>query len=188
MSTKFYEEECLPRVKRIASELDFLCENSVDKDDIEEQIEEMTTEWQDALYEAIEDTDEDIDPYDLEGEDLFDEMDKRGIAPDESDIDDYNDLCEQLNELESIGASNLYDYFDDCLDVEYTIDSSGNYIGTCIWVGIGGPSIWVDTRDRAVKLAWGCDRAEWGITSDTAAAIDEIFEERYRCLNTRQWL
>ena len=182
MSTQFYEEECLPIVKKIAQELNYLCDNSVDKNDLEKQIEDMTTEWQDALYEALEDTDEDINPYDLEGEDLLTEMGKRGIAPTEEDIEDYNDLCEQLKELESIGASDLYEYFDDCLDIEYTIDSSGDYLGTCIWVGIGGPNVWVDTRDRAVKLAWGSERAEWGISSDTAEAIDEIFEERYKSL------
>lgn len=182
MSTQFYEEECLPIVKQIAQELNYLCDNSVNKDDLETQIEDITTEWQDALYEVLEDTDEDINPYDLEGEDLLAEMGKRGIAPTEEDIENYNDLCEQLKELESIGASDLYEYFDDCLDVEYTIDSRGEYLGTCIWVGVGGPSVWVDTRDRAVKLAWGCDRAEWGICSDTAEAIDGIFEERYKCL------
>ena len=188
MSTKFYEEECLPRVKSIAQSLDFLCDNSVDKDELEEQIEEITTEWQDALHEALENTDEDINPYKLEGEELLTEMTERGIAPDESDIEDYSDLCEQLKELESIGASNLYEYFDDCFDIEYTIDGSGDYRGVCVWIAVGGPGIWVDTRDRVVKLAWGSDRAEWGIKSDTAEEIDEIFEERYKCLNMREWL
>ena len=182
MSAKFYEEECLPRVKAISRDLNYLCDNSVDKDDLEEQIEETTTEWQDALYEALEDTDEDIDPYSLEGEDLLTEMAKRGIAPTETDIEDYNEQCEQLDDLERIGASNLYEYFDDYLDVEYTIDSRGDYLGVCIWIELGGPNIWIDTRDRAVKLAWGSERAEWGISSDTAEAIDDIFEEQYKCL------
>ena len=183
MSTKFYEEECLPRVKAIARELDYLCDNRVNKDDLEEEIEEIITEWQDVLYEVVsENDDDDTDAYNLEGEELLDEMSKRGIVPDEDDIDDYNEKCEQLKELERIGASDLYEYFDDCLDIEYTIDSRGDYLGACIWVGIGGPAIWIDTRDRAVKLAWGCDRAEWGIHYETAEAIDEIFEEYFRCI------
>ena len=188
MSTRFYEEECLPRVKAIAKELNYLCDNSVDKDELEEQIEEITTEWQDALYEVVsEDDDDETNAYSLEGEELLTEMTERGIAPDEDDIEDYNDLCEQLKELESIGASNLYEYFDDCFDIEYTIDGSGDYLGVCVWIAIGGPGIWIDTRDRAVKLAWGSERAEWGIDSDTAKAIDDIFEEHYRCISTRQW-
>lgn len=182
MSTKFYEEECLPRVKAIARELDFLCENSVDKDELEEQIEELESEWQDALYYVLEDTDEDINPYSLKGEALLAEMDKRRIDPEESIIEDYIDLCEQLKTIERIGASNLYEYFDDYLDVEYTINSNGDYLGACIWIGLGGPNIWIDTRDREIKLAWGNERASWGIASDTANEIDEIFEGQYQAL------
>ena len=74
------------------------------------------------------------------------------------------------------------EYFDDCFDVEYTIDGRGELIGVSVWVAVGGPGIWVDTRDRAVKLAWGIERAEWGINTDTAYAIEEIFEEQYKCL------
>ena len=182
MSTKFYEEECLPRVKSIARALDYLCDNSVDKDEVEEQVDDIITEWQDALCEALEDADEDIDAYDLKGEELLEEMTKRGIAPNEDDLEEYNDLCDKLEELERIGASNLYEYFDDYLDVEYTIDSRGDYLGSCIWIGLGGPNIWVDTRDRVVNLAWGSEKAAWGIHSDTAEAIDEIFEEQFNCI------
>ena len=181
MNTRFYEEECLPRVKSIAQDLDFLCDNTTGRDELEEQIEEITTEWQDALYDALED-DEEIDVYNLEIDELLNEMEERGISPNETDIEDYNDLCEQLEEFESIGASNLQEYFEDCFDVEYTIDRSKELVGVCVWVAVGGPGIWVDTRDRSVKLAWGNERAEWGINIDTANAIEEIFEEEYRCL------
>ena len=182
MNTKFYEEECLPRVKSIAESLDYLCENSTDKDELEEKVEKITTDWQDALFEALQDTDDEINAYGLEGEELLSEMDERGVKPEESDIADYNDLCEQLRELENIGASDLFEYFNDCFDIEYAISGSGDYLGVCVWVAVGGPGIWVDTRDRAVKLAWGCERVEWGINSDTADKIDEIFEEQYRCI------
>lgn len=181
MSTNFYEKECLPRVKSIAQSLDFLCDNTTDKSELEEQIEEITTEWQDVLFDALE-IDEEIDVYNLEIDELLEEMEAKGIAPNETDIADYNDLCEQLNELENIGASNLYEYFEDCFDVEYTIDRSKELIGVCVWIAVGGPEIWVDTRDRSVKLAWGSERAEWGINTDTANAIEGIFEEEYRCL------
>ena len=88
----------------------------------------------------------------------------------------------ELKEIEDAGASNLNEYFEDCLDIEYTIDSRGDYLGVCVWICIGGPGIWVDTRERAVKLAWGSDRAEAYITSDVVDAIDGIFEEYYNCI------
>ena len=134
MTTNFYENECLPRVKSIAQSLDFLCDNSVEKDELEEQIEEITTEWKDALYDAL-GYDEELDVYSLEIDDLLNETEERAISPSESDIEDYNDLCEQLIELERIGASSLYEYFDDCFDVEYTIDSRGELLGVCVGCG-----------------------------------------------------
>ena len=180
MSTKFYEEECLPMVRRIAANLEFICNNSVDKDELEDQIEEMETEWREELDDYISENDIDgVDPYKLTAEELIDKMNDYGI---EIDTEEYEELKEQLQEIEYDGASNLYEYFEDCLDVEYTIDSRGDYLGVCVWICVGGPGIWIDTRDRAVKLAWGSERAEWGINSDTAEAIDAIFEEWYRSL------
>lgn len=178
--SKFYEEECLPRVKRIAENLEFICNNSVDKDELESQIEDMETEWQDELYEYISENDiDDVNPYNLTTEELIDKMCSYGI---EVNTEEYDELREQLKEIEYAGASNLYEYFGDCYDIEYTIDGSGDYLGVCVWICVGGPGIWVDTRDSAVKLAWGGERAEAYITSDVVDAIDAIFEEYYNCL------
>lgn len=76
----------------------------------------------------------------------------------------------------------LYSYFEDVLDIEYRISGQGDYLGAILTIACGGPHIDVDTRERAVKLWWGGDKAEWSISSDTADAIDEIFEEYYNCL------
>lgn len=181
MNTKFHEE-CLSHVEKIAEALDYLADGLADKDDIESQIEDITTEWQDALYDALEDNDEDIDVYNLAVKDLIAEMFKAGVAPTENDIEEYADLCETLKMIERIGASNLYEYFDDYLDVEYTIDSSGEFLGACIWIELGGPNVWIDTRHNEVKLAWGLERAEWGLKSKTAEKIEAIFEERFNCI------
>lgn len=179
----FYEKECLPRVRRIAENLEFLCNNSVDKDELESRMEEIETEWRDELYDYISENDiDDIDPYDLTAEDLIYEISICGIEIEEDVRDEYDELKEQLREIEDAGASNLYEYFEDFLDVEYTIDGRGDYLGVCVWICVGGPGIWVDTRDRAVKLAWGSDRAEAYITSDVVDAIDDIFEEYYNCI------
>lgn len=180
--SKFYEEECLPRVRRIAANLEWLCNNSVDKDELESQIEDMETEWRDELYDYLSDADiEDVDPYELTSEELIKEMKLRALL-DEDGIEEYDELKEQLREIEYAGASDLYEYFEDCLDVEYTIDGRGNYLGVCVWICVGGPGIWVDTRDQAVKLAWGGERAEAYITSDVVDVIDDIFEEYYNCI------
>lgn len=47
----------------------------------------------------------------------------------------------------------LYDYLGDVLDYEFTIDSQKEYKVAKIWVTLGGPNVWIDTAERAVKLA-----------------------------------
>lgn len=148
MDNKFYEEECLPRVKGIAEEINWLYENAFDRDEAQDRVEEL---------EAEEELDED-------GQDELDE------------------LQEKLEKANQIGASDLYGYFDDALDVEYIVGSDGELRGVIVWVGLGGPNICVDTYRQEVRLSWGGDKATWSLWSDVTGAIDEIFEENFRCM------
>ena len=73
----------------------------------------------------------------------------------------------------------IYDYLADALDVEYTVDSNLDYKAAKIYVTLGGPTVWVDTADRAVKLAWGTDRAEYPLDWDVSGHLDEFIEDEY---------
>lgn len=73
----------------------------------------------------------------------------------------------------------LYDYLNDVLDWEFTIDSQKEYKSAKIWVTLGGPNVWIDTAERAVKLAWGTDRAEYALDWDVCDEIDNIMCEIY---------
>ena len=79
-------------------------------------------------------------------------------------------------EMEQLG---LYDWLADALDVEYTVDNDLDYKAAKIYVTLGGPTVWVDTADRAVKLAWGTDREEYPLDWDTSAHLDEVLEDEY---------
>lgn len=93
---------------------------------------------------------------------------------------DYTD--EEREELEENGeAYDLYSYFSGVLDYEYTISSTGEYLGAKIWVTLGGPNVCIDTREGYVKGAWGCDREEACIPSEICEEIDGIFFEFYEC-------
>ena len=35
----------------------------------------------------------------------------------------------------------MWDYFSDALDYEYTISSSGDYLGVRVYVALGGPNV-----------------------------------------------
>ena len=90
---------------------------------------------------------------------------------------------EEREAMEENGeAYNLYSYFADALDVEYTVNSLGEYIGARIFVTLGGPNVWVDTRDGVVGGAWGCDRATAWLPSEVCEEIDSIFSEYFACL------
>lgn len=90
----------------------------------------------------------------------------------ELDFDAANDDDEQLS---------VSDYLADVLDYEITIDSRLEYKSAKIWVALGGPNVWIDTAERAVKLAWGTDRAEYALDWDTCDEIDEYMQELYTC-------
>lgn len=91
------------------------------------------------------------------------------------------DLTDEEREAaeENGEAYDLYTYFADALDIEYTISSRGDYLGARIAVALGGPNIYIDTREGEVKGYWGTDRAERWIPSEICEEIDGIMEEYY---------
>lgn len=91
---------------------------------------------------------------------------------------------EEREERENSGeACDLYEYLADALDIEYTVDSQGRYIASRIYVTLGGPNVWIDTREECVKGAWGSGREESYIGPEVSGAIDEIMEEYYNSLH-----
>ena len=75
----------------------------------------------------------------------------------------------------------LFDYLADVLDYELTIDSRMNYVSCKVWITLGGPNVWIDTREREIKLAWASDRDSIYLDSDICDEIDAYFEEIYNC-------
>ena len=106
-----------------------------------------------------------------------------GIRDDLKNLYDSDITDEERDEREENGeAYDLYSYFNDALDIEYTIDSRGEYLGAKIYVTLGGPNIWIDTREGYVKGAWGTEREESWIPSEICDEINSIFEEYYNCI------
>lgn len=83
---------------------------------------------------------------------------------------DTNDDGEQMT---------LWDYFADPLDWEYTISSNGEFLGVRVYVTLGGPNVWIDTRRGEIAGAWGTDRAEAWLPSEIADEINVIFRDYY---------
>ena len=97
-----------------------------------------------------------------------------------------NNIFDELNSIYEGNATNddgeqatFYDYFDDPLDYEYTIASNGEYLGVRVYVTLGGPNVWIDTRRGEIGGAWGTDRADRWLPREICDEIDEIFSEYY---------
>ena len=91
---------------------------------------------------------------------------------------DYTD--EERGDMEENGeAYDLYSYFADALDIEYTISGSMDFLGARIAVTLGGPNIYVNTRTGYVEGYWGTDKAEAWIPSEVCEEINAIFEDYY---------
>ena len=79
---------------------------------------------------------------------------------------------ETVDECES-----LWDYVADALDVEYTLNSSRELIGVRVYVTLGGPNCWIDTRNGEVVCAWGSDKESAWLASEVCEEINSYFED-----------
>ena len=69
----------------------------------------------------------------------------------------------------------------EALDIEYTVNAHGEYLGAAVWVTVGGPSVWVDTRHGRIEGRWGTERAEIWLPSEICEALDECLADCYNC-------
>ena len=79
---------------------------------------------------------------------------------------------ETVDECES-----LLDYVVDALDVEYTLNSQRELIGVRVYVTLGGPNCWIDTRAGEVVCAWGSDKESVWLASEVCDEINSYFED-----------
>lgn len=94
---------------------------------------------------------------------------------------------EELEELDDYGytdrieAASMWDYFDDCYDIEYTIGSDLAFRGVRIMVACGGPNIYINTSYKRVELYWWTESVSAYMSKEAVDAINEVFEEVYKC-------
>lgn len=90
--------------------------------------------------------------------------------------------CGAENQEDAWEQLSLYDYFSDCLDIEYRCGSDREYRSASIMVACGGPNIYIDTAEKAVLLYWWTDRARYYLSSDAVDAVDDWAREYWECL------
>lgn len=113
-------------------------------------------------------------------EDKIDELEERLENTD--DENEQDEIQAEIDELtEEKDKLTFWDYFNDALDIAYTISANGEYRGVRIMVACGGPNIYVDTTRGEVWGAWWGDKAAVWLPSEICNEIDAVFEEYYQC-------
>lgn len=94
-------------------------------------------------------------------------------------IKDYVDkLAEDLNEM---SEEEIIEEIDEALDIEITCTLNGGYKGCCISITLGGPNIYINTRNGMLEGYWGSQEWKKYLNDDVIEAIDEYIEEIYNC-------
>lgn len=81
---------------------------------------------------------------------------------------------------EAYNNGNMIDYVcDNVLDVEYILNSLRELIGVKLFITLGGPTIWIDTRDYTLNISWGSERDQIGVFSEICEELNCYFEEDF---------
>lgn len=93
-------------------------------------------------------------------------------------VQSYNDDLQEAYE-----NGELMDYINDhALDIEYRVSSDLSYLGVEIAIALGGPTVYINTRDNRLEAYWGGDTAYSLLDSDVREELDMIFEEMFDSL------
>lgn len=82
-------------------------------------------------------------------------------------------------DIESEGKFSAFDYLERALDIEYIVNSHGEYLGARVLVAFGGPNIWIDTRRGIVEGAWWSDRADASFQDNLG--LNDALSELWAC-------
>lgn len=97
----------------------------------------------------------------------------------EDDDGNYIMIDGERVDADDYDSYTLYDWFNDCLDIDYVVDSALDYRGVRVCVAWGGPSIYIDTMQKKVLLYWWTEYAEYELAHEVVEEIDAVFDEYY---------
>jgi len=89
-------------------------------------------------------------------------------------------------ELEQKGAAVFFDGEDgnEIYDIEYIVDAQLEFLGARAAIAIGGPNIYIDSREGEVDLYWGTEEVHWYLSSSCRIDVDAYFQEIYQMLRS----
>ena len=96
--------------------------------------------------------------------------------------DENGDTVYSKEDRDDLDQLYIGDYMStEVLDFDIVIGGDWEYKSCKLYVTLGGPNVWIDTAEKAVKRAWGTDREEYPIDWDVCDEIDQYWAETYEC-------
>lgn len=88
-----------------------------------------------------------------------------------------------LQTVEELEADNFdaYEWLNETLGIEsFTVSISGDVLGAEIAICVGGPGVWVDTKNDVVEGRWGGDKRTMSFRTNDA--LDDLIQEHYQIM------
>ena len=103
------------------------------------------------------------------------------VYRDEEDSTDWTFYEDANDAPEDAEPVTVWDWLDDQLEAQFTasVSSPRAPLSVRVSLALGGPSIYLDTREGGCVGYWGLDRA---FASVSQAALDEVFEAVSQCV------
>ena len=92
------------------------------------------------------------------------------------DFDPDDGKCPWCHKEVEFEQQSLFDWLEDALDIDFTMNSQGQMKGACVCVAWGGPGIYVDTNRCSVDLYWWGEEGHWRINRDACDELDACLE------------
>lgn len=82
-------------------------------------------------------------------------------------------------EIRENTPEDIFEYLEDALEIEYTMNSAGEYRGARVAITLGGPNAWIDTRAGELVVYWGSDTAREWLPGSFIEQLDNTLEEYF---------
>ena len=96
-------------------------------------------------------------------------------------MSELREYCQHVSEEldRAYERGELMEYFDDVLDIKFIVTPPRQLYGVELAVTLGGPNVYVDTRERAVLGYWGGEQERYPLHDDVCYEIEQQFAMLY---------
>jgi hypothetical protein len=93
----------------------------------------------------------------------------------------YQNICRAwVREVDTLTPYSIGQWIDsNALDIDYVINRNGEYHSAIITVTLGGPTVEIDTGDKAVNLYWAGEEASYSLDYGPSQILNAYLGDIY---------